>query len=191
MNCVTTGVNISNDIDNRLFNTVARIAGTDSVKRNILSALLNNDANVEFKWYLWSHLTKDDFLKSSNVDINDVTTFTNKDYVNIKQNKLAKLLNDFYEYKYPSINNSKTNKAEGSLNGFLTGSAKSLAKTETAKLIIEEYGKDMFLPKNKRRDRYVILKEVNKRILNEFYNRVNNYIAEINNPDNTNYNKKC
>lgn len=191
MNCVTTGVNISNDIDNRLFNTVARIAETDSVKRNILSALLNNDANVEFKWYLWSHLTKDDFLKSSNIDINDVTTFTNKDYVNIKQNKLAKLLNDFYEYKYPSVNNSKTNKAEGSLNGFLTGSAKSLAKTETAKLIIEEYGKDMFLPKNKRRDRYVILKEVNKRILNEFYNRVNNYIAEINNPDNTNYNKNA
>ena len=191
MNCVTTGVNISNDIDNRLFNTVARIAETDNVKRNILSALLNNDANVEFKWYLWSHLTKDDFLKSSNVDINDVTTFTNKDYVNIKQNKLAKLLNDFYEYKYPSINNSKTNKAEGSLNGFLTGSAKSLAKTETAKLIIEEYGKDMFLPKNKRRDRYVILREVNKRILNEFYNRVNNYIAEINNPDNTNYNKNA
>lgn len=191
MNCVTTGVNISNDIDNRLFNTVARIAETDSVKRNILSALLNNDANVEFKWYLWNHLTKDDFLKSSNVDINDLTTFTNKDYVNIKQNKLAKLLNDFYEYKYPSVNNSKTNKAEGSLNGFLTGSAKSLAKTETAKLIIEEYGKDMFLPKNKRRDRYVILKEVNKRILNEFYNRVNNYIAEINNPDNTNYNKNA
>jgi hypothetical protein len=191
MNCVTTGVNISNDIDNRLFNTVARIAETDSVKRNILSALLNNDANVEFKWYLWNHLTKDDFLKSSNVDINDITTFINKDYVNIKQNKLAKLLNDFYEYKYPSVNNSKTNKAEGSLNGFLTGSAKSLAKTETAKLIIEEYGKDMFLPKNKRRDRYVILKEVNKRILNEFYNRVNNYIAEINNPDNTNYNKNA
>lgn len=191
MNCVTTGVNISNDIDNRLFNTVARVAETDSVKRNILSALLNNDANVEFKWYLWNHLTENDFIKGSNININDLTAFTNKDYVNIKQNKLAKLLNDFYEYKYPSINNSKTNKAEGSLNGFLTGSAKSLAKTETAKLIIEEYGKDMFLPKNKRRDRYVILREVNKRILNEFYNRVNNYIAEINNPDNTNYNKNA
>lgn len=191
MNCVITGVSISNDVDNRLAKTVATVAKTDNTKANILSALLNNDANVEFKWYLWNHLTKDDFLKSSKIDINDVTTFTNKDYVNIKQNKLAKLLNDFYEYKYPSINNSKTNKAEGSLNGFLTGSAKSLAKTETAKLIIEEYGKDMFLPKNKRRDRYVILKEVNKRILNEFYNRVNNYIAEINNPDNTNYNKNA
>lgn len=191
MNCVITGVSISNDVDNRLAKTVATVAKTDNTKANILSALLNNDANVEFKWYLWNHLTKDDFLKSSNVDINDVTTFTNKDYVNIKQNKLAKLLNDFYEYKYPSVNNSKTNKAEGSLNGFLTGSAKSLAKTETAKLIIEEYGKDMFLPKNKRRDRYVILREVNKRILNEFYNRVNNYIAEINNPDNTNYNKNA
>lgn len=191
MNCVITGVSISNDVDNRLTKTVATVAKTDNTKANILSALLNNDANVEFKWYLWNHLTKDDFLKGSNININDLTAFTNKDYVNIKQNKLAKLLNDFYEYKYPSINNSKTNKAEGSLNGFLTGSAKSLAKTETAKLIIEEYGKDMFLPKNKRRDRYVILKEVNKRILNEFYNRVNNYIAEINNPDNTNYNKNA
>ena len=191
MNCVITGVSISNDIDNRLAKTVATVAKTDNTKANILSALLNNDANVEFKWYLWNHLTENDFLKDSNININDLTAFTNKDYVNIKQNKLAKLLNDFYEYKYPSINNSKTNKAEGSLNGFLTGSAKSLAKTETAKLIIEEYGKDMFLPKNKRRDRYVILKEVNKRILNEFYNRVNNYIAEINNPDNTNYNKNA
>lgn len=191
MNCVITGVSISNDVDNRLAKTVATVAKTDNTKANILSALLNNDANVEFKWYLWSHLTKDDFLKGSNININDLTAFTNKDYVNIKQNKLAKLLNDFYEYKYPSVNNSKTNKAEGSLNGFLTGSAKSLAKTETAKLIIEEYGKDMFLPKNKRRDRYVILREVNKRILNEFYNRVNNYIAEINNPDNTNYNKNA
>lgn len=189
MNCVITGVSISNDVDNRLAKTVATVAKTDNTKANILSALLNNDTNVEFKWYLWNHLTKDDFLKGSNINIDDLTAFTNKDYVNIKQNKLAKLLNDFYEYKYPSVNNSKTNKAEGSLNGFLTGSAKSLAKTETAKLIIEEYGKDMFLPKNKRRDRYVILKEVNKRILNEFYNRVNNYIAEINNPDNTNYNK--
>lgn len=191
MNCVITGVSISNDVDNRLTKTVATVAKTDNTKANILSALLNNDANVEFKWYLWNHLTKDDFLKGFNININDLTAFTNKDYVNIKQNKLAKLLNDFYEYKYPSINNSKTNKAEGSLNGFLTGSAKSLAKTETAKLIIEEYGKDMFLPKNKRRDRYTILKEVNKRILNEFYNRVNNYIAEINNPDNTNYNKNA
>ena len=191
MNCVITGVSISNDVDNRLTKTVATVAKTDNTKANILSALLNNDANVEFKWYLWNHLTENDFLKDSNVNINDLTAFTNKDYVNIKQNKLAKLLNDFYEYKYPSINNSKTNKAEGSLNGFLTGSAKSLAKTETAKLIIEEYGKDMFLPKNKRRDRYVILREVNKRILNEFYNRVNNYIAEINNPDNTNYNKNA
>lgn len=191
MNCVITGVSISNDVDNRLAKTVATVAKTDNTKANILSALLNNDANVEFKWYLWNHLTKDDFLKDSNININDLTAFTNKDYVNIKQNKLAKLLNDFYEYKYPSITNSKTNKAEGSLNGFLTGSAKSLAKTETAKLIIEEYGKDMFLPKNKRRDRYTILKEVNKRILNEFYNRVNNYIAEINNPDNTNYNKNA
>ena len=191
MNCVITGVSISNDVDNRLAKTVATVAKTDNTKANILSALLNNDANVEFKWYLWNHLTKDDFIKSSNININDLTAFTNKDYVNIKQNKLAKLLNDFYEYKYLSINNSKTNKAEGSLNGFLTGSAKSLAKTETAKLIIEEYGKDMFFPKNKRRDRYVILKEVNKIILNEFYNRVNNYIAEINNPDNTNYNKNA
>ena len=191
MNCVITGVSISNDVDNRLAKTVATVAKTDNTKANILSALLNNDANVEFKWYLWNHLTENDFLKGSNININDLTAFTNKDYVNIKQNKLAKLLNDFYEYKYPSINNSKTNKAEGSLNGFLTGSAKSLAKTETAKLIIEEYGKDMFLPKNKRRDRYVILREVNKRILNEFYNRVNNYIAEINNPDNTNYNKNA
>ena len=191
MNCVITGVSISNDVDNRLAKTVATVAKTDNTKANILSALLNNDANVEFKWYLWNHLTEDDFLKSSNININDLTAFTNKDYVNIKQNKLAKLLNDFYEYKYHSVNNSKTNKAEGSLNGFLTGSAKSLAKTETAKLIIEEYGKDMFLPKNKRRDRYIILKEVNKRILNEFYNRVNNYIAEINNPDNTNYNKNA
>lgn len=191
MNCVITGVSISNDVDNRLAKTVATVAKTDNTKANILSALLNNDANVEFKWYLWNHLTENDFLKDSNININDLTAFTNKDYVNIKQNKLAKLLNDFYEYKYPSVNNSKTNKAEGSLNGFLTGSAKSLAKTETAKLIIEEYGKDMFLPKNKRRDRYVILREVNKRILNEFYNRVNNYIAEINNPDNTNYNKNA
>ncbi|MCI5629888.1 MAG: hypothetical protein MR346_09715 [Clostridium sp.] len=191
MNCVITGVSISNDVDNRLAKTVATVAKTDNTKANILSALLNNDANVEFKWYLWNHLTENDFLKDANININDLTAFTNKDYVNIKQNKLAKLLNDFYEYKYPSINNSKTNKAEGSLNGFLTGSAKSLAKTETAKLIIEEYGKDMFLPKNKRRDRYTILKEVNKRILNEFYNRVNNYIAEINNPDNTNYNKNA
>lgn len=191
MNCVITGVSISNDVDNRLAKTVATVAKTDNTKANILSALLNNDANVEFKWYLWNHLTENDFLKDANIDINDLTAFTNKDYVNIKQNKLAKLLNDFYEYKYPSINNSKTNKAEGSLNGFLTGSAKSLAKTETAKLIIEEYGKDMFLPKNKRRDRYTIIKEVNKRILNEFYNRVNNYITEINNPDNTNYNKNA
>lgn len=81
MNCVITGVSISNDVDNRLAKTVATVAKTDNTKANILSALLNNDANVEFKWYLWNHLTKDDFLKSSNVDINDVTTFTNKDYV--------------------------------------------------------------------------------------------------------------
>lgn len=191
MNCVITGVSISNDVNDRLAKTVASVAKADNTMANVLSALLNNDANVEFKMYLWNHLEKDDFLKDSNVDISNFSTFTNKDYANIKQNKLAKLLREFYQYKYPSVNNSKTNKAEGSLNGFLTGSAKSLAKTETAKLIIEEYGKDMFLPKNKRRDRYVILKEVNRRILDEFYNRVNNYIAEISNSDNTNYNESA
>lgn len=191
MNCVITGVSISNDVNDRLAKTVASVAKADNTMANVLSALLNNDANVEFKMYLWNHLEEGDFLKDSNVDISNFSTFTNKDYANIKQNKLAKLLREFYQYKYPSVNNSKTNKAEGSLNGFLTGSAKSLAKTETAKLIIEEYGKDMFLPKNKRRDRYVILKEVNRRILDEFYNRVNNYVAEISNPDNTNYNESA
>lgn len=191
MNCVITGVSISNDVNDRLAKTVASVAKADNTMANVLSALLNNDDNVEFKMYLWNHLEEGDFLKDSNVDISNFSTFTNKDYANIKQNKLAKLLREFYQYKYPSVNNSKTNKAEGSLNGFLTGSAKSLAKTETAKLIIEEYGKDMFLPKNKRRDRYVILKEVNRRILDEFYNRVNNYVAEISNPDNTNYNESA
>lgn len=191
MNCVITGVSISNDVNDRLAKTVASVAKADNTMANVLSALLNNDANIEFKMYLWNHLEEGDFLKDSNVDISNFNTFTNKDYANIKQNKLAKLLREFYQYKYPSVNNSKTNKAEGSLNGFLTGSAKSLAKTETAKLIIEEYGKDMFLPKNKRRDRYVILKEVNRKILDEFYNRVNNYIAEISNPDNTNYNESA
>lgn len=191
MNCVITGVSISNDVNDRLAKTVASVAKADNTMANVLSALLNNDANVEFKMYLWNHLEEGDFLKDSNVDISNFSTFTNKDYVNIKQNKLAKLLREFYQYKYPSVNNSKTNKAEGNLNGFLTGSAKSLAKTETAKLIIEEYGKDMFLPKNKRRDRYVILKEVNRRILDEFYNRVNNYVTEISNPDNTNYNESA
>ena len=191
MNCVITGVSISNDVNDRLAKTVASVAKADNTMANVLSALLNNDTNIEFKMYLWNHLEEGDFLKDSNVNISNFSTFTNKDYANIKQNKLAKLLREFYQYKYPSVNNSKTNKAEGSLNGFLTGSAKSLAKTETAKLIIEEYGKDMFLPKNKRRDRYAILKEVNRRILDEFYNRVNNYIAEINNPDNTNYNENA
>ena len=191
MNCVITGINLSYDVNDKLAKTVVKVAKADKTMTNILSALLNNNNNAEFRMYLYNHLEQEDFIKDANIDISDFNNFSNKDYVNINQNKLAKLLRDFYEYKYPSVNNSKTNKAEGSLNGFLTGSAKSLAKNETAKLIINEYNKEINLPKNKRRNRYDILKEVNRQILEEFYNRVNNYINEISDPANTNYNKNA
>lgn len=190
MNCVITGVSANNDTaDNKLKKIAADVAKSlDGAKKteNIIMSLLNNNENYHLIEYIRTRLSDKDIIKQYTEEVNlEEGKFTANDYIKINSNTLTRLLKAYYKEVIPSVENSKTNKAEGSLNGFLTGSAKTVALNHTADLIKDEYFMNQF--DGKRVNRYDVLKTVNNKILNQFYTRVDNYVEEIINPNNTNY----
>ena len=194
MNCVITGVSANNDTaDNRLKKIAANVAKSlDGTKKaeNIIMSLLNNNENYHLIEYIRTRLSDKDIIKQYAEEVSlEEGKFTANDYVKLNSNTLTRLLKSYYKEVIPSVENTKTNKAEGSLNGFLTGSAKTIALNHTADLIKDEYFANQF--NGKRVNRYDVLKTVNNKILNQFYTRVDNYVEEIINPDNTNYNENA
>ena len=190
MNCVITGVSANNDTaDNKLKKIAANVAKSlDGAKKteNIIMSLLNNNENYHLIEYIRTRLSDKDIIKQYTEEVSlEEGKFTANDYIKINSNTLTRLLKAYYKEVIPSVKNSKTNKAEGSLNGFLTGSAKTVALNHTADLIKDEYFMNQF--DGKRVNRYDVLKTVNNKILNQFYTRVDNYVEEIINPNNTNY----
>lgn len=190
MNCVITGVSANNDTaDNKLKKIAANVAKSlDGTKKaeNIIMSLLNNNENYHLIEYIRTRLSDKDVIKQYAEEVSlEEGKFTANDYVKLNSNTLTRLLKSYYKEVIPSVENTKTNKAEGSLNGFLTGSAKTIALNHTADLIKDEYFMNQF--NGKRVNRYDVLKTVNNKILNQFYTRVDNYVEEIINPDNTNY----
>lgn len=178
MKCTVNDINLSFDRDNRLRKTILNVVGYDMKKAYVLASFLNNN---DFKKYLLSNLREEDILKGETVNKD---SFTVDDYVKIKQNKLGSLLNVYYLDHYFSVNNSKTNKALGRLNGFSSGSAKTIAKTYCASLIIDEYYKEYGKARNVRRSLREIIRDVNEELLKTFYNRVDSFAQLVLNNDN-------
>lgn len=90
---------------------------------------------------------------------------------------LISLLNAYYNT--PNRDNSKTNKGLGGLNGFSTGIAKAEAKKHTAVMIIQEYRKEITLPKEERRNPKNIIETVNRKILYHFYDEVDKFAQNV------------
>lgn len=122
MKCTINDVNLSFDEENRLRETIFRVSKTDTNKAVVLAGLLNN---ADFKKFLLENITDGDILKGETVLFN---LFTNKDYVKLNQNKLGSLLNDFYKDTYLSVDNSRTVKGMGRLDGFTSAAAKQLVR---------------------------------------------------------------
>lgn len=173
MKCTINDVNLSFDKDNRLRKTILKISGHDATKAYTFAAFLNDK---DFKKFLLENINEKDVLKGETILFNE---FTVKDYVKINQNKLRLLLNTYYVNNYHSVNNSKTNKGLGFLDGFSSGSAKDTAKVYTASLIIDEYRKEIVKDPSVRRTPLQIISDVNAKLLDTLYDRTNSFAEYI------------
>lgn len=169
MNCTVNDINLSFDKENRLRDTIMRVSKTDSNKAVVLAGFL---VNADFKKFLLENITNDDILQEETISFN---LFTNNDYIKIKQNKLGSFLVDFYKNTYLSVDNSKTIKGMGRLDGFTSAAAKKIAKTHTASMLIDEYRKELIKDPKSRRKPLEIIADVNRKITNTFYDRVDDF----------------
>ena len=169
MNCTVNDINLSFDKENRLRDTIMRVSKTDSNKAVVLAGFL---VNADFKKFLLKNITNDDILQGETISFN---LFTNNDYIKINQNKLGSFLVDFYKNTYLSVDNSKTIKGMGRLDGFTSAAAKKIAKTHTASMLIDEYRKELIKDPKSRRKPLEIIADVNRKITNTFYDRVDDF----------------
>lgn len=178
MKCTINDINLSFDKEGRLRKTIMRISKTDANKAAVLAGFL---VNADFKRFLFENITSEDVLKNEAISFN---TFVNADYLKINQNKLSSILADFYKNTYLSVNNSRTIKGMGKLDGFTSAAAKTVAKNYTASLLIDEYRKELSKSKDARRKPLQIIADVNNIIVNTFYKRVDDFITYLSNKEN-------
>lgn len=173
MKCTINDLNLSFDKEGRLRKTIMRVSKTDSNKATALAGFL---VNADFKKFLLENITNDDVLQGETISFN---LFTNNDYVKINQNKLGSLLVDFYNNTYLSVDNSKTIKGMGRLDGFTSAAAKTVAKNYTATLLIDEYRKELVKNPKARRKPLEIIAEVSNKITDTFYDRIDDFVKYI------------
>ena len=171
MNCTINDLNLSFDKDNRLRTTIGRVAGWSVDKAYVLASFLQDES---FKKYLSKMLTDKDIIGGTTIDLKNIT---DNDYININQNKLGSLLNVYYIDHYHSVNNSKTNKALGRLNGFSSGTAKTVGLNYTADRIIDKYYNEFGKAKPKKSQE--IIAEVINDIEHELYKQVNLFANNV------------
>lgn len=171
MNCTINDLNLSFDKDNRLRTTIGRVAGWSVDKAYVLASFLQDES---FKKYLSKMLTDKDIIGGAAIDLKNIT---DNDYININQNKLGSLLNVYYIDHYHSVNNSKTNKALGRLNGFSSGTAKTVGLNYTADRIIDKYYDEFGKAKPKKSQE--IIAEVINDIEHELYKQVNLFANDV------------
>lgn len=173
MKCTINGIELSFDRRGRLYKTITRVAKSDVNKSTALASFLLDDG---FMKYVIENITENDVIKGETVSLDD---FTQNDYAKINQNKLGSLLNVYYLEHYHSVNNSKTIKGVGKLNGFTSASAKTVAKRYTASLLIDEYRKELSKDPKVRRKPLEIIRDVNKLLLKTLYNRTEDFAKLI------------
>ena len=178
MKCTINDINLSFDKEGRLRKTIMRISRTDANKAAVLAGFL---VNADFKKFLFENITSEDVLKNEAISFN---TFVNADYLKINQNKLGSLLADFYKDTYLSVDNSRTIKGMGKLDGFTSAAAKTVAKNYTASLLIDEYRKELSKSRDARRKSLQIIADVNNIIVDTFYKRVDDFITYLSNKEN-------
>ena len=178
MKCTINDINLSFDKEGRLRKTIMRISRTDANKAAVLAGFL---VNADFKKFIFENITSEDVLKNEAISFN---TFVNADYLKINQNKLGSLLADFYKDTYLSVDNSRTIKGMGKLDGFTSAAAKTVAKNYTASLLIDEYRKELSKSRDARRKSLQIIADVNNIIVDTFYKRVDDFITYLSNKEN-------
>lgn len=173
MKCTINDINLSFDKEDRLRKTIMRVSKTDTNKAVVLAGFL---VNADFKKFLLENITSEDIIQGETISFN---LFTNNDYIKINQNKLGSLLADFYKNTYLSVNNSRTIKGMGRLDGFTSAAAKTVAKNHTAALLIDEYRKELIKDRKSRRKPLEIIADVNRQITNTFYDRIDDFVKYI------------
>ena len=169
MDCIISGVAKLND---RINETINSLAEGNRNKQIIYFGFLHSD---EFKEFVKSKIDEqNDVLKNDTINWNE---FTINEYSKINKNTFNRLLKTYYKNKYHSVENSTTRKNGLALHGFLDVESKQTAKVHNAQLIIEEYRKE--INKSDKRSPIEIIKDVNEKILNTFYDRMNSLAEEI------------
>lgn len=173
MDCTINDINLSFDKENRLRKTILRVSNADTKKAVILAGLLTN---TDFRKFLLENITESDALKGETISFN---LFTNADYIKLNQNRLGYFLNEFYKDTYLSVDNTRTVKGMGKLDGFTSASAKQIAKRHTASTIIDEYMKELRKPPKSRRTPLEIIAAVNDKFYDVFNSRMNDFVRYL------------
>lgn len=150
MGCITNGVTINGDKDDRLLNSVISVSDTDNIKLQIVAGYLNTP---EFKQYIKDNTGIEEFL-------------------NVHANTFRKLLNSYYKIKNISVNNDISKKMSEFIGNFSSATALSIAKNHTADIIIDFYYSELSKPKLERKSNNDIIDNVVKKINNNFINNI-------------------
>ena len=166
MPCVKFGVTINGDVDSKLANIVSNVAGTDSVKSDLLAGYVSS---AEFL----------DYLKQDETVIRQVGDSTSINSVldsRINTNTLKRVLKEFYNQKRLAIKNHIVARNTNALNGFKSATAIQEALDYNSVLIETLYSGNLTLPKSERLNRIQIIKEVSGQIVDKF---LNNYVLPL------------
>lgn len=166
MPCIKFDVTINGDVDGKLANIVSSIAGTDSVKLDLLAAYVSSAELL-------------DYLKQDDVIIHQVGDSTSIRSVldsRINTNTLKRVIKEFYNQKRLAIKNHIVARNIGALNGFKSATAIQEALDYNSVIIESLYSGNLLLPKSERLNRIQIIKEASGQIIDRF---LNNYVLPL------------
>lgn len=173
MDCTINNLQLPFDKGGRLAKTVNRVSNGDTQKVYTLAAFLSDKG---FHEYIKDKLADKDYLSGQ---IIDTAAITENDMIKINQNRLGKLLNDYYLETFKSVQNSKTHKGLGFLNGFSSASAKSVAKKYNSIILVHAYQENQKLPKNRRKTPIELVAQINEEMTATLHRRATVFANEV------------
>lgn len=158
MSCITEGVTIIGDQNNRLLNSVLHVAKGDNIKATVIAGYINTP---EFRQYV-----------KENTDI--------EEFLEVNANTFRRLLNSYYKAKNISVNNSIDRKMAASIGNFSSATALSTAIDHTANLLLSKYHPESRKSKEERKSNEEIVKDVAKDINKTFFQSIAMPLLNIN-----------
>ena len=174
MYCTVNTINFAFDKEQRIKKAISKKADGNAIKLYTLASFI---VNQDFINYVKGIADESYINKGESVDLNNLKS---EDFVKFNNNKLSKLLNDYYKILVKDVKETATKGGLDSLNGFSSQSAQSLARDYVATKIVDTYRLELLKPKEARTDRIKIIKDIIYSLEKEFNNNViNPFVKEI------------